>query len=76
MGKTVIWTAGVAPSPAGKWLNAKTDRAGRVRVESNLHVAGTPKYLLLAIQLRSIKMASLYRVSRKWPCNKGATLER
>src|ERR1700745_3091441 len=28
--KTVIWTAGVAPSPAGKWLNAETDRAGRV----------------------------------------------
>lgn len=29
--KTVIWTAGVAPSPA-KWLNAESDRAGRVRV--------------------------------------------
>jgi NADH dehydrogenase len=27
--KTVIWTAGVAPSPAGKWLNVGTDRAGR-----------------------------------------------
>src|SRR5882762_1631316 len=26
--KTVIWTAGVAPSPAGKWLNVDTDRAG------------------------------------------------
>jgi NADH:quinone reductase (non-electrogenic) len=24
--KTVIWTAGVAPSPAGKWLNVETDR--------------------------------------------------
>ena len=30
--KTVLWTAGVAPSPAGKWLNVETDRAGRVRV--------------------------------------------
>jgi len=30
--KTVIWTAGVAPSPAGKWLNVETDRSGRVRV--------------------------------------------
>ena len=38
--KTVIWTAGVAPSPAGKWLKAETDRAGRVRVERNLTVAG------------------------------------
>src|ERR1700722_13295294 len=27
--KTVIWTAGVAPSPAGKWLKVETDRAGR-----------------------------------------------
>ena len=24
--KTVIWTAGVAPSPAGKWLQVETDR--------------------------------------------------
>lgn len=38
--KTVIWTAGVAPSPAGKWLDVKTDRAGRVRVEPNLTVPG------------------------------------
>src|ERR1700686_5435128 len=36
--KTVIWTAGVAPSPAGKWLNAETDRAGRVRVQKDLTV--------------------------------------
>src|SRR5207248_2083538 len=28
--KTVIWTAGVAASPAGQWLQAETDRAGRV----------------------------------------------
>src|SRR2546429_2225269 len=34
--KTVIWTAGVAPSPAGKWLNAETDRAGRVRIQKDL----------------------------------------
>ena len=38
--KTVIWTAGVAPSPAGKWLGAETDRAGRVRVQSDLSVPG------------------------------------
>ena len=45
--KTVIWTAGVAPSPAGKWLNAKTDRAGRVLIESNLHVAGYPEIFVV-----------------------------
>jgi NADH:ubiquinone reductase (H+-translocating) len=38
--KTVIWTAGVAPSPAGKWLQVETDRAGRVRVQSDLTVPG------------------------------------
>jgi NADH dehydrogenase len=36
--KTVIWTAGVAPSPAGKWLNVETDRAGRVRIQKDLTV--------------------------------------
>lgn len=40
--KTVIWTAGVAPSPAGKWLNAQTDRAGRVLVQNDLSVPGHP----------------------------------
>ena len=38
--KTVIWTAGVTPSPAGQWLNAETDQAGRVRVERDLSVPG------------------------------------
>jgi len=38
--KTVIWTAGVAPSPAGRWLNVETDRAGRVRIQKDLSVPG------------------------------------
>jgi hypothetical protein len=37
--KVVIWTAGVAPSPAGKWLNVETDRAGRVRVQDGWNAA-------------------------------------
>lgn len=40
--RTVIWTAGVKPSPAGKWLNAKTDHAGRVLVEPDLSVPEMP----------------------------------
>ena len=40
--KVVIWTAGVAPSPAGKWLNVETDRAGRVRIQNDLTVHGYP----------------------------------
>jgi NADH dehydrogenase FAD-containing subunit len=38
--RTVIWTAGVTPSPAGKWLSVATDRAGRVRVLPDLSVPG------------------------------------
>jgi len=45
--KTVIWTAGVAPSPAGKWLKAPTDRAGRVRVQPDLSVPGHPEILVV-----------------------------
>jgi NADH dehydrogenase FAD-containing subunit len=45
--KTVIWTAGVAPSPAGKWLDAETDRAGRVRVQQNLTVPGHPEIFVI-----------------------------
>ena len=41
--RTVIWTAGVAPSPAGKWLNVETDRAGRVRIQKDLTVPGHPR---------------------------------
>jgi NADH:quinone reductase (non-electrogenic) len=45
--KTVIWTAGVAPSPAGKWLQAETDRAGRVRIKSDLSVPGNPEIFVI-----------------------------
>jgi NADH dehydrogenase FAD-containing subunit len=45
--KSVIWTAGVAPSPAGKWLGVETDRAGRVRVQSDLRVPGYPDIFVI-----------------------------
>src|SRR5881296_1469360 len=45
--RTVIWTAGVAPSPAGKWLKAATDRAGRVRVQPDLTVTGHPEIFVI-----------------------------
>jgi NADH dehydrogenase len=47
LSKTVIWTAGVAPSPAGKWLKAPTDRAGRVRVQNDLSVPGHPEIFVI-----------------------------
>ena len=45
--KTVVWTAGVAPSPAGKWLGVETDRAGRVRVQNDLRVPGHPEIFVI-----------------------------
>ncbi len=33
---TIIWAAGVAASPVGRWLGATTDRAGRVLVQPDL----------------------------------------
>jgi len=45
--QTVIWTASVAPSPTGKWLNAETDRAGRVRVQKDLTVPGYPEIFVV-----------------------------
>ena len=45
--KTVIWTAGVELSPAGKWLNVETDRAERVRVHKDLTVPGHPEIFVV-----------------------------
>jgi NADH dehydrogenase len=36
--RTVIWAAGVAASPAGQWIGAKCDRAGRIEVNPDLTV--------------------------------------
>jgi NADH dehydrogenase FAD-containing subunit len=45
--KTVIWTAGVTPSPAGKWLGVETDRAGRVRIQPDLRVPNHPEIFVI-----------------------------
>jgi NADH dehydrogenase len=37
---TVIWAAGVAATPVGRWLGAKTDRSGKVMVEPDLSIPG------------------------------------
>ncbi|HEY7976199.1 MAG TPA: NAD(P)/FAD-dependent oxidoreductase [Ktedonobacterales bacterium] len=44
---TVIWAAGVTASPAGRWIGAETDRAGRVVVNGDLSVAGHPEIFVL-----------------------------
>jgi NADH dehydrogenase FAD-containing subunit len=47
LSKTVIWTAGVAPSPAGKWLGGNVDRAGRVRIRQDLTVQDHPEIFVI-----------------------------
>lgn len=44
---TVIWAAGVAASPAAKWLGADKDRAGRVVVEADLSLPGWPDVFVI-----------------------------
>jgi NADH dehydrogenase/putative oxidoreductase len=40
--RTVLWAAGVAASPAAKWLGAEADGAGRIKVGPDLGVPGLP----------------------------------
>jgi NADH dehydrogenase len=44
---TVIWAAGVAASPAARWLGAERDRAGRVIVRPDLTVPGHPEIFVI-----------------------------
>ena len=56
--RTVLWTAGVVASPAGQWLGVETDRAGRVKVQTDLaapHVR------------RAARPATLSRLSARGP---------
>lgn len=43
----VLWAAGVAASPAAKWLGATADRAGRVQVTDDLGVPGHPSVFVI-----------------------------
>src|ERR1700689_3876677 len=45
--KTVIWTAGVAPSPAGKWLGCELDRGGRGRISPGLPGQNHPEIFVI-----------------------------
>lgn len=45
--RTVIWTAGVTPSPAGKWLGVETDHAGRIKVQNDLTVPEHPEIFVV-----------------------------
>lgn len=40
---TVLWSAGVLASPAGRWINSATDKSGRIIVNSDLSVPSHPE---------------------------------
>src|SRR5215472_6417157 len=45
--RTIMWSAGVEASPAGQWLGAESDRAGRVKIEPDLSLPGRPHIFVL-----------------------------
>ena len=49
----MIWAAGVMASPAGLWLGAETDRAGRVKVAPDLSVPGHPDIFVIGDTARA-----------------------
>jgi NADH dehydrogenase len=44
---TIVWAAGVQASPAGHWLGAEVDRAGRVMVMPDLSVPKHPNIFVI-----------------------------
>ena len=44
---TVIWAAGVAASPAARWLGAEKDKAGRVKVNRDMTLPGHPDVFVI-----------------------------
>jgi NADH dehydrogenase len=44
---TVLWAAGVAASPAARWLKAERDRDGRVKVLADLSLPGHPDVFVI-----------------------------
>ena len=45
--RTILWAAGVAASPAAKWLGVEADRAGRVKIDPDLTLPGHPEIFVL-----------------------------
>src|SRR6266702_4707378 len=44
---TVLWSAGVLASPAGRWISSATDKSGRIIVNSDLSVPGHPEIFVI-----------------------------
>jgi NADH:ubiquinone reductase (H+-translocating) len=54
--RTIVWAAGVQASPAGLWLGAETDRAGRVKVAADLTLPGHPEVFVIGDTAHAVKI--------------------
>ncbi|MGA7926611.1 MAG: NAD(P)/FAD-dependent oxidoreductase [Candidatus Sulfotelmatobacter sp.] len=54
---TVLWSAGVLASPAGRWLGAAMDKSGKVIVNSDLSVPGHPEIFAIGDTARVVAQA-------------------
>lgn len=45
--RTLVWAAGVMASPAAKWLDVESDRAGRVLVDDHLNITGDERVFIV-----------------------------
>ena len=60
----VLWATGVAASPLGSRLGVETDRAGRVKVEPDLSIAGHPNIFVIGDMVHLLqRTASLFPAS-------------
>lgn len=66
--RTVLWSAGVVASPAGQWLDAEIDRAGRVKVNADLSVPGHPNVFAIGDTAAvAAPTRSLFGIKHKQP---------
>jgi NADH dehydrogenase len=66
--RTVLWTAGVVASPAGRWLGADVDKAGRIKVNADLSVPGHPNVFAVGDTAAvSAHTRSLFGIRSKTP---------
>ncbi len=58
--KTIVWGAGNAASPAGKWLGVETDKAGRVKVTPDCSAPGFPEVFCIGDTMTMSKDGKTY----------------
>jgi len=66
--QTVLWSAGVVASPAGRWLGAETDKSGRVKVNADFSVSGHSNIFAIGDTAAVVAPSrNLFGIKRKQP---------